>query len=217
MLLDARLPTLARWVACAREHEVDAPVVDLAEGELAFRAGDRTRSEALGLQAARRFGDRPCAHVTLLRAWPAPAPTGHAATTSPSTITSRPNWRPALSKMPKAQFGVDFSRSSALEDEQKASDAFRELDLAARHLGGWRTESRQRSANARHPSWRYPRTPLKKCESLRHSCLRLAIRWSDRRHSTPMRQLSSCRVDIATPKPQRSRSSNSRRSIGLRS
>ena len=56
MLLDARLPTLARWVACAREHEVDAPVVDLAEGELAFRAGDRTRSEALGLQAARRFG-----------------------------------------------------------------------------------------------------------------------------------------------------------------
>jgi DNA-binding CsgD family transcriptional regulator len=57
MLLEARLPTLARWVACAREHEVDAPVVDLAEGELAFRAGDRTRSEALGLQAARRFGD----------------------------------------------------------------------------------------------------------------------------------------------------------------
>ena len=56
MLLDARLPTLARWVACARENDVDAPVVDLAEGELAFRAGDRTRSEALGLQAARRFG-----------------------------------------------------------------------------------------------------------------------------------------------------------------
>ena len=37
------------------EHEVDAPVFDLAEGELAFRAADRTRSEALGLQAARRF------------------------------------------------------------------------------------------------------------------------------------------------------------------
>jgi DNA-binding CsgD family transcriptional regulator/tetratricopeptide (TPR) repeat protein len=44
-------------VACAREHEVDAPVVDLTEGELAFRAGDRTRSEALALQAARRFPD----------------------------------------------------------------------------------------------------------------------------------------------------------------
>jgi LuxR family maltose regulon positive regulatory protein len=57
VLLEARLPTLARWVECAARHEVDAPVFDLAEGELAFRAGDRTRSEALGLQAARRFTD----------------------------------------------------------------------------------------------------------------------------------------------------------------
>jgi DNA-binding CsgD family transcriptional regulator/tetratricopeptide (TPR) repeat protein len=55
VLLEARLPTLARWVECAVQHEVDAPVFDLAEGELAFRAADRTRSEALGLQAARRF------------------------------------------------------------------------------------------------------------------------------------------------------------------
>ena len=57
VLLEARLPTLARWVEFAAEHEVDAPVFDLAEGELAFRAGDRTRSEALGLQAARRFDE----------------------------------------------------------------------------------------------------------------------------------------------------------------
>ena len=55
VLLEARLPTLARWVECAVQHELDAPVFDLAEGELAFRAADRTRSEALGLQAARRF------------------------------------------------------------------------------------------------------------------------------------------------------------------
>ncbi len=55
VLLEARLPTLARWVECAAQHAVDAPVFDLADGELAFRAGDRTRSEALGLQAARRF------------------------------------------------------------------------------------------------------------------------------------------------------------------
>ena len=40
VLLEARLPTLARWVECATEHEVDAPVFDLADGELAFRAGD---------------------------------------------------------------------------------------------------------------------------------------------------------------------------------
>jgi ATP/maltotriose-dependent transcriptional regulator MalT len=57
VLLEARLPTLARWVECAVQHEVDAPVFDLAEGELAFRAADRTRSEALGLQAARRFDE----------------------------------------------------------------------------------------------------------------------------------------------------------------
>jgi LuxR family maltose regulon positive regulatory protein len=55
VLIEARLPTVARWVECALENEVDAPVIDLAEGELTFRAGDMTRSEALGLQAARRF------------------------------------------------------------------------------------------------------------------------------------------------------------------
>ena len=57
VLLEARLPTLARWVECANQNEVDAPVFDLAEGELAFRAADRTRAEALGLQAARRFAE----------------------------------------------------------------------------------------------------------------------------------------------------------------
>ena len=62
VLIEARLPTVARWVACAVENEVDAPVFDLAEGELTFRAGEMTRSEALGLQAARRFDqDNPLA------------------------------------------------------------------------------------------------------------------------------------------------------------
>jgi LuxR family maltose regulon positive regulatory protein len=66
ILLEARLPTLARWIECAAEHKVDAPVLDLAEGELAFRAGDRTRSEALGLQAARRFEE---CHALVSRAF----------------------------------------------------------------------------------------------------------------------------------------------------
>jgi ATP/maltotriose-dependent transcriptional regulator MalT len=57
VLTEARLPTVARWVECAVEHNADAPVFDLAEGELAFRAGDMLRSEALGLQAARRFDE----------------------------------------------------------------------------------------------------------------------------------------------------------------
>ena len=62
VLMEARLPTAARWVECAVQHKVDAPVFDLAEGEITLRAGDMTRSEALGLQAARRFDqDNPLA------------------------------------------------------------------------------------------------------------------------------------------------------------
>ncbi len=74
--LEARLPTLARWVECAAEHEVDAPVFDLAEGELAFRAGDRTRSEALGLQAARRFDER---HALVSRSYALAGASAHRA------------------------------------------------------------------------------------------------------------------------------------------
>ena len=57
VLLEARLPTVGRWVEFAAERDVDVPVFDLAEGELTFRAGDMVRSEALGLQAARRFAE----------------------------------------------------------------------------------------------------------------------------------------------------------------
>ena len=76
MLRDARLPTVASWVDCARSHEVDAPVLDLAEGELAFREGDRTRSEALALQAARRLGD---GHALLSPAWALAGASAHRA------------------------------------------------------------------------------------------------------------------------------------------
>ncbi len=57
VLIEARLPTVARWVECAAEHSAEAPVFDLAEGELTFRTGDMVRSAALGLQAARRFDE----------------------------------------------------------------------------------------------------------------------------------------------------------------
>ena len=76
VLVEARLPTLARWVECAAEHEVDAPVFDLAEGELAFRAGDRTSSEALGLQAARRFDER---HALVSRSYALAGASAHRA------------------------------------------------------------------------------------------------------------------------------------------
>jgi ATP/maltotriose-dependent transcriptional regulator MalT len=55
MLDEARLPTLANWIAAATSRGADFPIVDLADAELAFRRGDLRRAEALACQAARRF------------------------------------------------------------------------------------------------------------------------------------------------------------------
>jgi LuxR family maltose regulon positive regulatory protein len=129
MLLDARLPTLARWVACAREHEVDAPVVDLAEGELAFRAGDRTRSEALGLQAARRFAD---GHPLTSRALGLAGASAHRSCRDEVALgyfLEAEHLARSETDVYEAVWGR-FLALSALEDEEKASAALRELDAA---------------------------------------------------------------------------------------
>jgi ATP/maltotriose-dependent transcriptional regulator MalT len=55
MLDEARFPTIARWIGAASVREVDSPLVDFAEAELALRKGELERSEALASQAARRF------------------------------------------------------------------------------------------------------------------------------------------------------------------
>jgi ATP/maltotriose-dependent transcriptional regulator MalT len=57
MLAEARTATLARWVGLAETQKVDAPIVDLAEAEIAFHNGDRRKSKALAVRAARGFGD----------------------------------------------------------------------------------------------------------------------------------------------------------------
>jgi ATP/maltotriose-dependent transcriptional regulator MalT len=57
MLAEARTATLARWVELAEDQKVDSPIVDLAEAEMAFHQGDRRKSKALALRAARGFGD----------------------------------------------------------------------------------------------------------------------------------------------------------------
>ena len=56
LLNEARLATLSRWVEFAKNHHVDAPIIDLAEAELAFRKGDRKKSESLALRAGNRLG-----------------------------------------------------------------------------------------------------------------------------------------------------------------
>jgi ATP/maltotriose-dependent transcriptional regulator MalT len=69
ILSAARLPTLARWVELAVAQRVSGPVIDLAEGELAYREGDSSRAEALALQAARGMGgDHPLASRALFLA-----------------------------------------------------------------------------------------------------------------------------------------------------
>jgi ATP/maltotriose-dependent transcriptional regulator MalT len=52
MLKQGRFATVSRWVAYAREQQVDDPAVDLAEAELGFRRGENPQAEVLALHAA---------------------------------------------------------------------------------------------------------------------------------------------------------------------
>ena len=54
-LEEARLPTLAHWIALADTHRVDAPIIDLAQAEIEFHKGERRSSEALAVRATRRL------------------------------------------------------------------------------------------------------------------------------------------------------------------
>jgi DNA-binding NarL/FixJ family response regulator len=55
MLAEARVATLIRWLHVARANRIDAPVVDLAEAEIAFYKGDRRNAEVLASRATRGF------------------------------------------------------------------------------------------------------------------------------------------------------------------
>jgi LuxR family maltose regulon positive regulatory protein len=50
-LKTGRIATASRWVTLARDRRIDSPVLDLADGEIALRAGDYQRALALGSQA----------------------------------------------------------------------------------------------------------------------------------------------------------------------
>ena len=66
MLAEARLASLAGWLELAHSRRVVAPIIDLAEGEIAFHQGKRAKSEALALRAAKSLGDT---HPMLSRAF----------------------------------------------------------------------------------------------------------------------------------------------------
>jgi ATP/maltotriose-dependent transcriptional regulator MalT len=64
-LQSGRVATLRRWVDLARVQRVDAPVVDLAAGEIALRAGDYERALAHGSRVVEKstttdFASRAC-------------------------------------------------------------------------------------------------------------------------------------------------------------
>jgi LuxR family maltose regulon positive regulatory protein len=66
VLRDARLPTLDRWVEFGLSHGVDSPVLNLAEAEISFRRGERTRAEALALRAAKHLPESSALRVPAL-------------------------------------------------------------------------------------------------------------------------------------------------------
>jgi ATP/maltotriose-dependent transcriptional regulator MalT len=50
-----RVATLSRWLELARGKQIDAPIVDLADGEVALRKGDYERALTFGERAAERL------------------------------------------------------------------------------------------------------------------------------------------------------------------
>jgi LuxR family maltose regulon positive regulatory protein len=55
LLEGGRISTLQRWVELARHSRTDAPIIDLADGEIALRAGEYDRAFTLGTRAARKL------------------------------------------------------------------------------------------------------------------------------------------------------------------
>ncbi len=55
MLADARMATLERWIGLGESKRLDTPIIDLAQAEIAFHKGERRKSEALAVRAARRL------------------------------------------------------------------------------------------------------------------------------------------------------------------
>ncbi len=66
MLAEARLASLTAWLDLARARNVDLPVVDLANAEIAFHQGARGKSYTLAARAARTLG---ASHPLLSRAF----------------------------------------------------------------------------------------------------------------------------------------------------
>jgi LuxR family maltose regulon positive regulatory protein len=68
LLSEGRLATLTRWLDHASSVHLNAPALDLAEAEVAFRLNDHARAEQLAAQASEGFAESPLLVRSLIRA-----------------------------------------------------------------------------------------------------------------------------------------------------
>ena len=114
MLAEARTATLARWVELAESKRVDAPVVDLAQAEIAFNRGERRKSKSLALRAARRFGD------------------GHKLVSRAYYIAGTSARLESINTEARTYYGCALEAAEAIDDKRNAvyGDLIVSLDLA---------------------------------------------------------------------------------------
>jgi len=55
LLREGRTATLQRWINASEDAQIQSPIIDLAEAELAFREGIHSKTEVLALAAARKM------------------------------------------------------------------------------------------------------------------------------------------------------------------
>jgi LuxR family maltose regulon positive regulatory protein len=68
LLAEGRLATLTRWLDHASSVHLSAPVLDLADAEVAFRLNDHSRAEQLAAQASEKLAESPYLARSLTRA-----------------------------------------------------------------------------------------------------------------------------------------------------
>ena len=74
MLNEARIATVGSWVELGRSLRLDAPIIDLAEAEIAFSSGDRPQSGGSRVAGEQAFGTEPCtSHASALLGGPVSA------------------------------------------------------------------------------------------------------------------------------------------------
>jgi LuxR family maltose regulon positive regulatory protein len=130
MLSEGRLPTLHRWIESAFAAHVDAPILDLAESELAFRRGEHERAYALASQAALRLGDSDLSARAHVRA-------GHSALLASNERVGLDHFRLARTMARSSErrretlVGLYFAASEL--DAPDAEAAFDELETSEEH------------------------------------------------------------------------------------